>query len=139
MTIFEQRMNELGVPLAEEKTEGPSQILVFLGIELDTRDMVVRIPMQKIAEVIEKIERTLGSKSVKLKEMQSLLGSLNFCCRAIPIGRPFCRRLINATCGVNRPHHHVRLNNGIKGDLKLWPEFFLSKVTEYQYFIISFG
>lgn len=29
-------MQELGVPLAEEKTEGPSTQLTFMGIQLDT-------------------------------------------------------------------------------------------------------
>lgn len=124
MAIFKDSMEEIGVPLADEKTEGPCQVLVFLGLELDSREMVVRIPSDKIKEVVEKIQGVISKKSATLKQLQSLIGSLNFCCRAIAIGRPFCRRLINLTCGVTRPHHHVRLNKQVKTDLDLWLGFF---------------
>ena len=36
MFVFQELARDLGVPLADEKTEGPSQRLVFLGIEVDT-------------------------------------------------------------------------------------------------------
>ncbi|XP_053403684.1 uncharacterized protein LOC123554801 [Mercenaria mercenaria] len=124
MLLFETIMNKLGVPLADEKTEGPLKVIVFLGLELDSDKMEIRIPIVKIDEVIQKIEFILSKNSVTLREMQSLIGSLNFCCRAIVVGRPFCRRLINSTCGVKRPFHHVRLNKGIKLDLEMWLRFF---------------
>ena len=54
MTCFTTVMQELNVPLTDEKTEGPSEIIVFLGLELDSNAMVVRIPREKITEVIEK-------------------------------------------------------------------------------------
>ena len=36
MLAFQVLAGELGVPLAEEKMERPSEVLTFLGIELDT-------------------------------------------------------------------------------------------------------
>ena len=45
-------MSELGVPLAEEKTEGPVTCICFLGLELDSIDMEVRIPQDKIISLI---------------------------------------------------------------------------------------
>ena len=124
MQIFRGCMYELGVPLAEEKTEGPTEVLCFLGLELDSVDMVVRIPMDKIVELIGKIDMVLHKEKVTLKQMQSLIGSLNFCCRAIVPGRPFCRRLINATCGLTQPFHHLRITKPIRLDLQMWLHFF---------------
>ncbi len=124
MTCFTTVMQELNVPLTDEKTEGPSEIIVFLGLELDSNAMVVRIPREKITEVIEKIEQIIACKKATLKKLQSLIGSLNFCCRAIAVGRPFCRRLINATCGAARPFHRIRVSKNMKLDLQLWLEFF---------------
>ena len=124
MRIFAETMHELGVPLADEKTEGPSHVLVYLGLELDSIEMVVRIPKEKMQEVVEKINSVIGRQKVSLKIMQSLIGSLNFCCRAITVGRPFCRRLINATCGVKRSHHYVRITQEMKRDLRMWLNFF---------------
>ncbi len=93
-----------------DKTDGPAEVLVFLGLELDSDQMMVRIPPDKLAEVIKKVECMLHMRKTTLREMQSLIGSLNFCCRAIVIGRPFCRRLIDAVCGLSKPHHPYPVN-----------------------------
>ncbi len=51
MIAFEKAMADLGVPVAGEKTEGPKTVIVFLGLELDSVQMVVRIPMSKVTEL----------------------------------------------------------------------------------------
>ncbi|XP_068723346.1 uncharacterized protein [Montipora capricornis] len=62
-------------------------------------------------------------RTVKLKELQSLIGLLNFTCQVIVPGRAFLRRLIDLTKGVRQPHHHIRLCKGSKQDLLLWMRF----------------
>ena len=39
---------ELGVPIADEKSKGPVTNLVFLGLEIDTIEMVIKIPHGKL-------------------------------------------------------------------------------------------
>ena len=39
---------ELGVPIADEKSKGPVTNLVFLGLEIDTIEMVIKIPHEKL-------------------------------------------------------------------------------------------
>lgn len=124
MSVFKEKMTLLGVPIATEKTEGPKTKICFLGLEIDTEEMVIRIPVTKIHEIISKIEEILPRKKCKLKQLQSLIGSLNFACRAIVPGRPFCRRLINATCGLTKQHYHLRITSDMKKDLELWVQFF---------------
>lgn len=124
MNAFRERLGHFGVPIAEDKTEGPKTLICFLGLEIDSEEMVVRIPMQKVQEIIERIGIILGREKVTLRMMQSLIGSLNFACRAIVPGRPFCRRLIDAICGLTRPHHHLRVKAEIRQDLIMWLEFF---------------
>ena len=124
MKIFSQSMEQLGVPLAEEKTEGPTTKLTFIGLELDSQDMVVRLPQEKVNEIRAMLKTMLNKSRCTLKGMQSLIGILNFACRAIIPGRPFCRRLINSICGLTKPHHHLRVNKGIKQDLMMWDTFF---------------
>lgn len=120
LDIFKNTMSELGVPLAEEKTQGPVEVLVFLGLELDSNKMTVKIPLEKIQEVVIKIKDILSHQKSTLKKVQSLIGSLNFCCRAIVIGRPFSRRLINSICGLSKPHYHIRIKKEIRRDLEMW-------------------
>ena len=107
MTSFFKTCGKMGVPVADEKTEGPQTIIIFLGFELDSILMEVRIPKDKIMKLQSLIEEILHKSSITLEVMQSLLGSLNFMCRAIVPGRPFCRRLINATRGITKPYHHI--------------------------------
>lgn len=124
MQVFQQCMRQLHVPIADEKTAGPATIICFLGLELDSEKMEVRIPLHKIQEIIDRIDNFLQREKVTLREMQSLIGVLNFACRAVVPGRPFCRRLINAICGLKKPFHHLRLNKGIRQDLCMWKQFF---------------
>ena len=123
MELFEELLRYLNVPIAVEKNEGPVQVLTFLGLELDSLEMVVRLPKDKINEILEKIRIMLSKEKTTLREMQSLIGSLNFACRAIVPGRPFCRRLINSICGLTKAHHHLRVNQSIKLDLMMWSRF----------------
>jgi hypothetical protein len=43
MSVFSTVCDELGVPLAAEKTIGPATVIIFLGLEIDTNEMVVRL------------------------------------------------------------------------------------------------
>jgi len=45
----------MGVPVADHKTEGPSTVLVFLGIELDTINRTLRLPEEKLCRLQEEI------------------------------------------------------------------------------------
>ena len=45
----------LGIPIASHKTEGPVLIIVFLGIELDTKALTVRLPDEKLARLKREI------------------------------------------------------------------------------------
>ena len=124
MGIFKLTLQSIGVPIAVEKTEGPTTVLCFLGLELDSDTMVVRIPFAKVSEITERINTILSQEKVTLKAMQSLIGVLNFACRAIVPGRPFCRRLINSICGLTKPYHHLRITSGMRQDLQMWLSFF---------------
>ena len=89
----------LGVPLAQGKTEGPSQVMTFLGIELDTRTQMARLPADKLQKCTDSILLFLQAREVTLKEMQSLIGQLNWACNVVIPGRPFLRCLIDCTRG----------------------------------------
>ena len=124
LQLVKEVLSYLNIPIAEDKTEGPVTCLTFLGLELDSCDMVVRIPREKIIEISSKIRKILGKRKCFLHEMQSLIGSLNFACRAVAPGRPFCRHLINSICGLTIKHHRLRVTHQIRLDLTMWLNFF---------------
>lgn len=123
MQTFRSLCQDIGVPLAEEKTVGPTSCLVFLGLEINTDEMNVKIPPDKIVKTLETLKKVLGKKKVTLKDMQSLVGSLNFCTRAVSSSRAFNRRFYDATIGARKPHHFIRITRPIKEDLTIWVKF----------------
>ena len=94
MNNFRTICSDIGVPLAEEKTLGPSCIMTFLGLEIDTLEMVIRIPQDKLTEVKGKLELTIKKRKITLRDLQSLVGSLNFCAKAIPSVRAFNKEVL---------------------------------------------
>ena len=51
LEIFTQVCKELGVTLATKKVEGPSTSLTFLGILIDTHNMEIRLPEDKLQRI----------------------------------------------------------------------------------------
>lgn len=92
-------------------------MLSFLGIEIDTADMVFRLPREKLEKLRDLIAGFLALKSVTLNT------SLVFACRVMPMGRVFSRRLSLATRGVLRAEHRIRLTRTLKDDLRVWESF----------------
>ena len=55
--------SDLDVPIAEEKLEGPGTVVTFLGVEVDTEAMVLRLSQRKIIVLKELIRTWLGKGS----------------------------------------------------------------------------
>ncbi|KAM4748944.1 protein KTI12 homolog [Rhinophrynus dorsalis] len=117
------RFKVLVVPVAGDKTVRPTTRLTFLGIEIDSMDKLVRLPLEKVQLARDQVRRALGASKLQLRVLQSLLGTLNFATRVIPMGRVFSRRLEQATVGVKQPFHWVRVTKQLKEDLKVWETF----------------
>ena len=113
----------LGVPIAAHKTEGPGTVLPFLGIELDTEKLEVRLPQEKIQRLREEIEEWQQRRACTKRELLSLIGQLQHACCAVKAGRPFLRRMIDLSMKVREPHHKLRLNVGFRSDLHWWALF----------------
>ena len=132
--LFLALCNHIGIPLAPEKTCGPATTLSFAGIELDTIKSEARLPTEKITKCVQSISDFLTRNKVKLKELQSLIGLLNFACSVITPGRAFLRRLIDLTCGATLQHHFIRLRQDTKEDLRVWLSF-LSNFNGKSFFL----
>ena len=116
----------LKILIAPGKTQGPSQVLEFMGIILDTVKMQARLPADKIAHLEGIFEQFQNRRSCTLKELQSLIGTLNFACKVVPPGRPFLQRMIALTRNVKQQHHFIKLNKGFFQDLEMWKNFVLN-------------
>ena len=95
LTLFE----ELNIPLEPKKTFRPTQVLEFMGITLDSVKMEARLPEDKLHHTRDMLAAWSSRRSGFLRELQSLIGTLQFACRVISPGRPFMQRIINLTRG----------------------------------------
>ena len=73
--MFIKFCNILCIPLAEDKTVHPTQIITFLGIELDSIKMEARLPPEKLFSYSEEIKEALQMSKIKLRALK--LGSSN--------------------------------------------------------------
>ena len=80
LSLFQAICLDIGVPLAPEKTVGPSQTLEFAGIFLDTVDMSASLPQDKVNKFMTCLNDLYNTKSATLKQIQSLAGMLDFAC-----------------------------------------------------------
>jgi hypothetical protein len=48
--------SEIGIPIANEKAEGPSTIIDYLGLTIDTVNMLIKIPEKKVQDLLKKIK-----------------------------------------------------------------------------------
>ena len=99
----------LGVPMRQKKTVGPSNILTFAGIELDSLRMEALLPLDK-TEKCNVIVSAFLRKKFTLREIQSLT-RVYLILHAPSLFRVglFLRRLIDLTKGMKSAYRFVRL------------------------------
>ena len=114
---------KLGIPLAPEKIVYPTTQLTFLGIEIDSIKMELRLPEEKFTALMADLSFWPSRKKCTKRELLSLIGRLSFAAKIIPSGRTFLRRLIDASMSVQKLNHHITLNTETKADLEWWLNF----------------
>lgn len=123
MSIFQSTCDELGVPIAPDKTIGPTTLLLFLGYLIDTVRLMVLIPQDKIEKLSNLLMSLSKRQKITLKELQSVTGLMSFCAKAIPAARAFIRRFFDLMCNAKKPYHKIRLNLEVQADIQMWLTF----------------
>ena len=83
--------------------------------------MEARLPQDKLEKLRVLLKTT--KRTMTLKQLQSLLGYLNFCCQVVLPGRPFLRRLIDLTKNKSKPNHYITLTKEHRRDVSAWSLF----------------
>lgn len=123
MALLSLVFNRLQVPIAPHKTVGPTHVLEYLGVILDTEKMEARLPADKLERLQTLLQTFLNRRTCTKREAMSLLGHLSFASRVIVPGRTFLSRIIEAIKSVKLLHHHIRLSSEFKADLRMWSIF----------------
>jgi hypothetical protein len=115
----------MGLPVEPEKDEGPATRLQFLGIELDSMAMELRLPPEKLTHLQKELTTWKTRKACKKRDLLSLIviGLLSHACKVVRSGRSFLRRLIDLSTVPKHLEHYVRLNSDARSDIEWWTQF----------------
>ncbi len=113
----------IGVPLAEEKLEGPATTLEYLGITLDSSRLEARLPSNKLEELQQSLVSWTNRSDWTKQELLSLIGTLTFATKVVPAGRTFLRRMINLSTTASSLHDTVSLTEDFMLDIQWWQAF----------------
>ena len=116
-------MQQTWGPLRPRQTTGPSTVLPFLGTELDTDTMDLRLPADKLHSLQSLIKSWQGKKSCTKRGLLSLIGHLQHVVKVVKPGRTFVRHMIDLATTAKELHHHICLNRGFQSDLLWWATF----------------
>ena len=98
----------MGTPVELDKTEDPSTVLVFLGIEVDTIALQLRLPSQKMESLKKLLWKWQGKKECRKRDLKFLIRVLSQACKVVNLGRTFLR-MTNGSV-------FVRLNREARSD-----------------------
>lgn len=118
---------KLGVPMAPDKIEGPTQCLIFLGIQIDSISLMASLPQERMDEIHRLMVDWKSKEKSSIRDLQSLSGLLNFACACVAPGRIYTRRIIDQTTKLIRlkkdPRVDCKLDNEVKLDILWWFKF----------------
>lgn len=136
LQIYLQICADINLPIAHEKTERVTKIIIFLGMLINAFKRVVGIPQDKIVKALNQLDYIIGAKKVTVLQMQQITGLLNFFNRAIIPGRAFTRRLYSTFADTKlRQHHHIQVTRETKLDMGMWREFLPQETSILRPFV----
>lgn len=118
-------LEDLGFKLSIEKLIKPTTCITFLGIEIDSKNMCVRLPLDKLDNIRTIVGQFLGMKRATKRQLQQLAGKLNFASRAVRGGRIFLRRILDSITKLKHQHHKTRVRGALRDDILWWDRFLL--------------
>lgn len=113
----------LGVALKPGKTDGPGQVLHYLGINCDLGNGVISLDEARLAELRKRLAAVDLADKVSVRELQSLAGVLVFCSVVIPTGKTHYHALFDAIADLG-PHPpafaRVQVSEAVRESIRMW-------------------
>ena len=90
---FRDLCAELGFPVSMGKTEWACKIIVFLGILLDGKRLMLAIPDDKSQKALNQLYELRDKRTIKVHKVEALIGLFTFLNRAVVPECAFTSRL----------------------------------------------
>ena len=123
LDIMLHACDETGFDVNPNKIVQPTTELEFLGIVIDTNNMILKISEQRLQDTMKELDKWNNKKSCSKRDLLSLVGKLGFICKVVKPGRTFIRRMIDLSKTVKFLHFRIKLNRSFRADLDWWRMF----------------
>jgi len=92
---LDELLKYLGIEEARNKAAIPSTRVAFLGIWFDTDKLTMEVTPERLIEIRKLSQDWLKKKKASVKEVQSIIGKLNFVAKCVRPARIFISRMLN--------------------------------------------
>lgn len=116
-------LRALGFMINWSKVVDPCQKIIFLGVEIDSVDMALRLSQDKLNSIKQELKVFSARKRASKRQFQSLAGKLNWATAVVRGGRGFLRRVLDKIVSLKCQHHKARLDQDLLADIFWWKEF----------------
>ena len=93
---------DLRVETSKEKVIPPTTRLEFLGVTFDSTSMTMEISEARLKELKEELATWLLKSSARCREVESIVGKLQFVARCVKAGQIFLGRMITWIWSTDR-------------------------------------
>ena len=97
--------------------------MICLGIEVDTNTFCLRVPRERLDDLLLELQQWKTRTSYRLKELQSLLGKLSFVTACVKSGRIFMSRLLNNLRTFPASQRTAAVSQDMRSDIDWWLTF----------------
>ena len=116
-------LRKLGFAIHWGKVVDPTQKIIFLGIELDSINMTLRQPHNKLDLLRLELQSFLNRKRASKRQLQSLAGRLSWAASVVRGGRVFLRCIFNQIAVLRHGSHRAQLSYDARQDISWWYQF----------------
>lgn len=119
---LQRLLDNLNIELSEDKTIEPTTCAEVLGVWFDTELKIMAVTPDRIKDTLHTLEQWRFKVSASKRELQSMIGKLQFISKCVRPGRVFISRLLNQ---LSRMHHldQCDIPQEVRADLRWWYTF----------------
>ena len=116
---FVNLLDNLCVQRSQKKSVAPTEIVEFLGNLINTVDMTIGVTPQRKIQVLKELEQWHHRKVCTRRQLESLIGKLQFMSNCIWPGRLFISRLLMEMKQMKRDKFYP-MSAEVRKDIKWW-------------------
>ena len=120
---FRHCLRDIGFSINEAKVVPPSLVVTFLGIVIDTVKRNLSVPTEKLNDILLHLNSFANKRKARKREVEKLVGRLNFAAKVVRGGRTFLRRMIDVVNSRVSHNAQVHLNASFREDVQWWLKF----------------